>query len=51
MGPAGAALREASDEARAAARRSMHEALEPFYTGDALVMRYAAWVVTARPGG
>lgn len=50
MGPAGAALREASEETRAKARSSMHTALSPFYTGDALVMRYAAWIVTARPG-
>jgi SAM-dependent methyltransferase len=49
MGPAGAALREASEETRAKARSSMRDALAPFYTGDALVMRYAAWIVTARP--
>lgn len=49
MGPAGAALREASEETRAKVRSSMRTALSPFFTGDALVMDFAAWIVTARP--
>lgn len=48
MGPAGAALREASPETVAKVKESMHAALSPFYDGEALVMGYAAWLVTAR---
>ena len=48
MGPAGAALRDASEELRAKASDAMRTALEPSYDGDALVMGFAAWIVTAR---
>jgi hypothetical protein len=48
MGPAGNALRDASEDVRAKVRESMRTALAPFHTGDALEMAFAAWIVTAR---
>ncbi len=51
MGPAGAALRQASDEIREAARETALADLAPFFVDDALRMSSAAWLFTARTGG
>ncbi len=48
MGPAGRALLDASAEQRRKATETMLGALAPYYTGDALVMGFATWIVTAR---
>ena len=48
MGPAGRALSEATAEQRRRVSEAMHEALEPFYTGDAVVMGFATWMVSAQ---
>ncbi len=50
MGPAGAALREAPASTRDAAARSMREALEPHHDGDAVVLPFASWIVSAARG-
>jgi SAM-dependent methyltransferase len=50
MGPAGAALREAPASTREVAVRSMREALEPHYDGDAVVLPFASWIVSAGRG-
>lgn len=50
MGPAGAALRDAPVATREAAARSLREALEPHYDGDAVVLGFAAWIVTGERG-
>ncbi len=48
MGPAGAALRDASAELTSAVRASIREAVTPYYDGTGLRMDAAAWQVTAR---
>ena len=48
MGPAGAALRDAPEDVRAAACASAATDLASFYRDGALRMPAAAWVVTAR---
>lgn len=50
MGPAGAALRDATPEVSAAVRESIREAVKPYYDGTGLRMDAAAWCVTARRG-
>lgn len=47
MGPAGALLREASDELRERAAASLHAALEPHFEGDAVVLDFSCWIVSA----
>jgi len=50
MGPAGAALREADADTRSRVRDSMRKSLEPHYDGDALMMEFGAWIVSAARG-
>jgi len=47
MGPAGAAMREASPSLRDEVTASMREALSPYDTGSGLAMESAAWIVQA----
>jgi hypothetical protein len=51
MGPAGAALREAGDDARAAAKETAIADLESFHRDGALRMPSAAWLFTATATG
>jgi hypothetical protein len=48
MGLAREALRGASDEIRAAAARSMKDALQPYRTAEGIRMPSATWIVTAK---
>lgn len=48
VGPAGAVLREAAPETRAAVAASMREALAPYDTPAGLLLGAALWIVTAR---
>jgi SAM-dependent methyltransferase len=48
VGPAVAALREASAEVRAAAARSVAEALAPYAGPQGVLLPSAAWIATAR---
>ena len=48
LGPLGAALREAGDDARPAVAAAVSEALTPFATADGVRMGAAAWIATAR---
>ncbi len=50
MGPAGAALRNANDEIRAAAKASAITDLAPFHTGGAVRMASATWLFSAEGG-
>lgn len=47
MGLAREALRDASDEIRAAAARSIKDALAPYRTAEGVYMPSASWIVTA----
>lgn len=47
MGLAREALRDASDEIRAAAGRSIKDALAPYHTAEGVYMPSASWIVTA----
>jgi SAM-dependent methyltransferase len=47
IGPAGSALREATEAQRAAATASIRESLAAHMTPDGVRMTYAAWIVTA----
>ncbi|MGH0034624.1 MAG: class I SAM-dependent methyltransferase [Myxococcota bacterium] len=51
MGPAGAALRESSEDVQAAVTRSMHEVLAPHYRDGAVVLPFGSWIVEARNPG
>ncbi len=51
MGPAGAALREAGDDVRAAAKETAMADLEAFHRDGALRMPSAAWLFTASARG
>ncbi len=48
LGPLGAALREAGDDARPGVAAAVSEALTPFATADGVRMGAAAWIATAR---
>lgn len=48
MGAARDALRDASADVRAAAARSMKEALAPYHTAEGVRMPSASWIVTAK---
>jgi hypothetical protein len=47
IGPAGSALRDATDAQRAAASASIREELASHATAAGVRMAYAAWIVTA----
>jgi SAM-dependent methyltransferase len=48
LGPAAAALREASQEARARVRPAVRDSLVPYWTDGGASMDSASWIVTAR---
>src|SRR5246127_4390077 len=50
IGPASRALAEHPEDVRAAAMRSIHQALAPFVRGESVPMPAAIWMVTARAG-
>jgi SAM-dependent methyltransferase len=50
LGPAGAALREASADVVQAVTDSIREALTPYYSEDGVVMDFGAWILTASKG-
>jgi len=51
MGPAGAALRDASEETRLAALAAVQEALAPYQSAAGVEMDAAAWIVSATKNG
>lgn len=48
LGPAGAALRDATDEVRGKVITEVRAALEPFHEGSGVRMQASTWVVSAR---